>query len=198
MGVTMSGVLAGLLIIGVGAGLIGLWYMLSLQGANNTLVALDQRCDTALADIDVHLKHRHDLIPGLVEVTKGLAKQERDLILGLAKTRADALAAVAPQMRLKAEGNLSTQIGSLLSAAEQYPELRSLPEFGQLRHELVSCAERITASRRFYNLAIEEYNTAIRSYPGCVIAQRRNMSTRQPYDLGVERMLLDEPIAIAF
>lgn len=194
----MSGVLAGLLIIGVGAAMIGLWFILSIFGANNTLVALDQRCDTALADIDVHLKHRHDLIPGLVEVTKGLANQERELILGIAKARADALCAVAPQVRLEAEGNLTAQIGTLLTAAEKYPELRSLPEFGQLRQELVGCAERITASRRFYNLAIEEYNTAVRSYPGCIIAQRRNMATRQPYDLGVERMLIDEPIAIAF
>ena len=48
----------------------------------NTLVALDQRCETAFADIDVHLKHRHNLIPGLVEVVKGVTGHERALVLG--------------------------------------------------------------------------------------------------------------------
>ena len=38
---------------------------------HNRLVALDQRCDTAFGDIDVHLKHRHNLIPPLVETVRG-------------------------------------------------------------------------------------------------------------------------------
>ena len=197
-GAAVSVILTALAIVVILAVFSCLWVLLSIQSANNTLVALDQRCNTAQADIDVQLRHRHDLIPSLVEVTKGLATQERELLLGLAQTRAQAMTAMAPQLRMQAEGNLTSQIGTLLAAAERYPELRSLPEFGELRRELVDCADRITASRRFFNLAIEEYNTAIRSYPGCLIAQRRNMNTRQPFDLGIERMLLDEPVAVKF
>ena len=164
----------------------------------NTLVALDQRCETALADIDVHLKHRHNLIPGLVEVVKGVAGHERTLVLGVAESRAEALAAVAPAAKLKAERDLTNKVVTLLSNAEKYPELRAIPEFAQLRQQLVECENRITAARRFYNLAIEEYNISLRQFPGSYIATKRRMNSRQVYDLGFERVLVDEPMSFAF
>lgn len=164
----------------------------------NTLVALDQRCETAFADIDVHLKHRHNLVPGLVEVVKGVAGHEKALVLGVAEARAEALAALAPTARLKAERDLSNKVTTLLASAEKYPELRAIPEFANLRGQLVECENRITAARRFFNLAIEEYNVALRQWPGSIVATKRRMSSRQPYDLGVERVLVDEPLAFAF
>ncbi|MCO5131820.1 MAG: LemA family protein [Xanthobacteraceae bacterium] len=164
---------------------------------SNTLVALDQRCETAFSDIDVHLKHRSNLIPGLVSVVKGLASHEKDLILGVKDARAKALAAAAPAVKLKAERNLSAQVGTLLSAVEKYPEIRALPEFAQLRQQLVDCENRITAARRFHNLAIEEYNTVLRQFPGSWIGPRQRMNSRQSYDLGIERVLIDEPVSIA-
>lgn len=165
---------------------------------NNLLVALDQRCVTAFADIDVHLKHRHNLIPGLVSVVKGTAGHEKEIVLGVVEARAKALGAMSSEVRLEAEGNLTAHVGALLATAEKYPELRALPEFSNLRKELVDCENRITAARRFFNLAIEEYNTTLRSFPASWIAQKRRMTTRQPYDLGVERVLIDEPVSIAF
>ncbi len=180
------------------AALVALHLFRTYTGTLNLLVALDQRCETAFSDIDVHLKHRHNLIPGLVQVVKGVAGHEKELVLGVAEARAKALGAVAPGIRLKAEGNLTAQIGTLLSAVEKYPELKALPEFTHLRQQLVGCEDRITAARRFYNLAIEEYNTVLRQFPGSYIARKRRMNSRQGYDLGVERVILDEPVAIAF
>lgn len=168
------------------------------QATNNMIVALDQRCNTALADIDVHLKHRHNLIPGLVEVVKGVKGHETEMVLGIVQARTEALKALQGNIKLKAEGNLTAQIGTLLSSAEKSPELRALPEFANLRNELKACEERITAARRFYNLAIEEYNIAIRQFPGNKIATKMRLSTRQPFDLGVERVLIDEPLALSF
>ena len=192
---TILGVLATLLLIAAAAVALA---VRSWANTVNTLVALDARCDTAFADIDVHLKHRHNLIPGLVEVVKGVAGHERALVLGVAEARAAALAALAPQAKLKAERDLSNKMTTLLATAEKYPELRAAPEFGQLRSQLVDCENRITASRRFFNLAIEEYNIAIKSWPGSHVAAKRRMSSRQPYDLGIERVLVDEPVSFAF
>ena len=163
----------------------------------NTLVALDERCGTALADIDVHLKHRHNLIPGLVEVVKGVSGHEREVVLGVAQARVDALAATGRAAKLKAERDLGAKVVTLLASAEQHPELRAIPEFGQLRQQLIDCENRITASRRFFNLAVEEYNVSLRQFPGSYIAARRQLSGRQPYDLGVERVLVDEPLSFA-
>src|SRR6185312_13307745 len=72
---------------------------------HNRLVALDQRCETAFGDIDVHLKHRHNLIPPLVETVRGFVKHESDILLGVTQARADALKAVTPEMQLTAEKN---------------------------------------------------------------------------------------------
>lgn len=177
---------------------IALLVVVKYARTGNTLVALDQRCTTAAADIDVHLKHRHNLIPGLVEVAKGVAGHERSLVLGIAEARAAALAATGPTAKLKAERDLSSRVNTLLVAAQTYPELRAVPEFGQLRQQLVDCENRITASRRFFNLSVEEYNVTLAQFPGSYVGAKRRMSSRQPYDLGVERVLIDEPVAFAF
>src|SRR6202030_1425596 len=70
---------------------------------HNRLVALDQRCDTAFGDIDVHLKHRHNLIPPLVETVRGFSKHESEVLQSVTAARAEALQAASPEMRLSAE-----------------------------------------------------------------------------------------------
>jgi len=165
---------------------------------HNRLVALDQRCDTAFGDIDVHLKHRHNLIPPLVETVRGFAKHENDILLGVTRARAEALQATSPDMRLSAEQNLTQNINALIGAAERYPELKASTHFSELRQELVDVENRVTASRRFYNLAVEEYGTTLRQFPGSTIGRLFKMNVRMRFDLGIERVLIDEPLAVKF
>lgn len=166
--------------------------------SHNRLVALDQRCDTAFADVDVHLKHRQNLVPGLVETVRGFAKHESDILLGVTQARAEALQAVAPEMRLSAEKELTQNINALISMADRYPELKASAHFTELRRELVDAENRITASRRFYNLAVGEYDATVRQFPGSFIARLFKMNLRMPFDLGIERVLIDEPVSIKF
>ena len=165
---------------------------------HNRLVALDQRCDTAFGDIDVHLKHRHNLIPPLVETVRGFAKHESEILQGVNQARAEALQATSPEMRLSAEQNLTQNINALIGAAERYPELKASTHFSDLRRELVDAENRVTASRRFYNLAVEEYGTTLRQFPGSYIGRLFRMNGRMRFDLGIERVLIDEPLAIKF
>src|ERR671932_294487 len=111
-------------VIGVVAGSIALIVYAGFA-TYNRLVALDQRCDTAFADIDVHLKHRHNLIPGLVETVRGFANHEHEILLGITQARTDALKAVTPDMRLEAEKNITQQINALIGMAERYPDLKA-------------------------------------------------------------------------
>jgi LemA protein len=165
---------------------------------HNRLVALDQRCDTAFGDIDVHLKHRHNLIPPLVETVRGFANHESDILLGVTAARAEALQAASPDMRLSAEQNLTQNINALIGMAERYPELKASTHFSELRRELVDVENRVTASRRFYNLAVEEYATTLRQFPGSTIGRLFRMNVRMRFDLGIERVLIDEPLAVKF
>lgn len=165
---------------------------------HNRLVALDQRCETAFGDVDVHLKHRHNLIPPLVETVRGFTKHESEILNGITAARAQALHATSPDLRLSAEQNLTQNINALIGMAERYPELKASEHFRDLRRELVDAENRVTASRRFYNLAVEEYDTTLRQFPGSAIGRMFNMSGRMRFDLGIERMLIDEPLAIKF
>lgn len=169
-----------------------------LLATNNRLMALDQRCDTAFADIDVHLKHRQNLIPGLVETVRGYAGHEREILLGISHARATALNATGPEARLTAERDLTQSITALIGAAERYPELRGSEHFAALRNELIDAENRITASRRFYNLAVGEYGATLRQFPGSYLARLRKLNVRMPFDLGIERVLVDEPVSIRF
>ena len=58
---------------------------------------------------------------------------------------------------------------------------------------IIDAENRVTASRRFYNLAVEEYGITLRQFPGSYIARLRKMSVRMPFDLGIERVLVDDP-----
>jgi LemA protein len=165
---------------------------------HNRLVALDQRCETAFGDIDAHLKHRHNLIPPLVEMVRGFAKHESDILLGVTQARAEALQASSPDIRLSAEQNLTQNINALIGMAERFPELKASAHFGELRRELVDAENRVTASRRFYNLAVEEYDTTLRQFPGSQIGRLFKMNSRARFDLGIERVLIDEPLAVKF
>ena len=172
--------------------------LLAAWAAHNRLVALDQRCETAFADIDVHLKHRQNLIPSLVETVRGYAKHESEILLGVTKARAEAAQAVAPEMRLSAEAHLTQNINALIGMAERYPELKASGHFSDLRQELVDAENRITASRRFYNLAVGEYGATLRQFPASAVAKFCKMNVRMPFDLGIERVLIDEPAPIKF
>jgi LemA protein len=162
---------------------------------HNRLVALDQRYDATFGDIDVHLKHRHNLTPPLVETVRGFTKHESDVLLGVTQARAAALQTATPEMQLTAEKNLTQNIIALIGMADRYPELKASTHFADLRRELVDAENRITASRRFYNLAVERCATTLRRFPGSCIGRLAKMNVWLPFDLGIERVLIDEPLA---
>jgi LemA protein len=164
----------------------------------NRLMALDERCNTAFADVDVQLKYRHSVIPGLVETVRGYAKHEQAVLTEVTQARAAALGAAGSESRLHAETQVGQSISSLMSVAENYPELQASPHFRELRMELADAENRIAASRRFYNLAVDEFNATLRQFPGNLIGGAGRLGRRAPFDLGVERILLDEPVSFRF
>jgi len=164
----------------------------------NRLMALDERCDTAFADVDVQLKHRHNLVPGLVETVRGYAGHERDVLTQVTQARASALQATSPEMRLDAETQFGQSITSLLSIVERYPDLQASGHFRDLRTELTDAENRISGARRFYNHSVDEFNATLRQFPGNMIGVALRLARRKPFDLGVERILLDEPVAVRF
>ncbi|HET9353322.1 MAG TPA: LemA family protein [Sphingomicrobium sp.] len=166
---------------------------------NNRLQALDMRCNTAAADIDAQLKHRHNLIPGLVEAVRGFMGHENEVLIAVAEANAAALGATTAMARHQAETMLGNSVNSLLSAAQLYPDLKASGHFKDLEQQLIDVENRVTAARRFYNLAIEEYNTQLGIFPGNLVARLQKRVNRAPFRLeDGARTEIDAPLAFKF
>lgn len=152
----------------------------------NGLVSKRQRCNQAFADIDVQLKQRQNLIPNLVETVKGYATHEQDTLQQVIEARNAAMAASNPGDMAQAETVLSGALRNLFALAESYPDLKASTNFTQLQQELSLIEDKLAAARRFYNSAVQDYNTAREQFPGSIIASSFNFESRGFFDVGIE------------
>ncbi len=167
-------------------------------GIYNGLVAKRQRCNQAFADIDVQLKQRQNLIPNLVETVKGYAAHEKETLDAVIQARQGAVSANTPGEMGAAEGVLGQALGRLFALAEAYPDLKANQNFMDLQDELAVIEDKIAAARRFYNSAVQEYNTAREQFPGSLVAGSFNFEPREFFDLGEDRAAMSTPPEVKF
>jgi LemA protein len=164
----------------------------------NGLVALRQRTNQAFADVDVQLKQRHDLIPNLVETVKGYASHERGTLEAVIAARNAAMAAKGPGQQAQAENVLTKALGGLFALAEAYPDLKANTNFQQLQTELSDIENKLAAARRFFNNAVQEYNTAIEQLPAALFAGALGFVRREFFDVGEARAQLETAPSVKF
>ncbi len=167
-------------------------------GIYNGLVAKRQRCNQAFADIDVQLKQRQNLIPNLVETVKGYAAHEKETLDAVIQARQGAVSASTPGEMGAAEGMLGHALGKLFALAEAYPDLKANQNFMDLQDELAVIEDKIAAARRFYNSAVQDYNTAREQFPGSLVAGTFNFEPRESFDLGEDRAAMSTPPEVKF
>jgi LemA protein len=143
---------------------------LYLFSAYNRLVTLDEGIKAAWAQIDNQLQRRADLIPNLVETTKGFAAQERTILETIANARARLAGARDPRERVAASDELSGALSRLLVVVENYPQLKSDATFIRLMDELAGTENRLSVERKRYNDRVVEFNQTIRRFPGSTVA----------------------------
>jgi LemA protein len=159
-----------------------------------------KRVSQAFADIDVQLKLRHDLIPNLVETVKGYAAHERGTLEAVVQARNAAISAQAqgPAQMAAAENQLTGALRQLFALSEAYPDLKANQNFQQLQAEISDVENKIAASRRFFNNAVQEYNTGIEQFPAALFAASMGFSRREFFDLGESRVTLDQAPQVKF
>ncbi|MEZ5817762.1 MAG: LemA family protein [Hyphomicrobiaceae bacterium] len=162
----------------------------------NRLAVLARRCEQAFADVDVQLRHRHDLIPSLVETVRSFAGHEAAILDSVMKARTDALRAVGSADKLEAETMLTSSINKLLAVVEANPTIQAGSHFAELRGELVDVNNKISAARRFFNLAVGEYNGVLDQFPGNLIGRRFGLREKRAYSLGLDRVFVEEAPAV--
>ncbi len=164
----------------------------------NGLVAMRQRVNEAFADVDVQLRQRHDLVPNLVETVKGYAAHERGTLDEVVKARNAAVTAQGPTQQAAAENMLSGALRQLFALSENYPNLKANANFQQLQAELTDLESKIAASRRFFNNAVQEYNTGIQRFPAALFASAFGFPQKDYFDLGGDRQAETAAPAVKF
>ena len=173
----MGPLLIGLIVIAA----IALFAVMLVVGKYNGLVALRNRFKNAWAQIDVQLKRRYDLIPNLVETTKGYLKHERGTLEAVIAARNSAFSAngkvaanpgdpEAMKALSSAEGSLSGALGRLFALSEAYPDLKANTSMNQLMEELTSTENKVSFARQAYNDSVMAYNTGREVFPTNIIA----------------------------
>jgi len=149
-----------------GLALAALVVGLQLSGCGyNTLVSQKEAIGGQWSQVENQLQRRADLIPNLVEVTKGYATHEKDVFDNIAKARAQMLGAKTRDAQMDAANMMSGALGRLLALAEAYPQLKADAQFARLSDELAGTENRIATERRRYNDMVQTYNTSVKSLP---------------------------------
>jgi LemA protein len=136
----------------------------------NRFVSQEEGVKAQWAQVDNQLQRRNDLIPNLVESTKGFAQQERDVFNAIAESRTKLAGAQTPEQKIQAANDQSSALARLLVVVENYPLLKSNETFARLMDELAGTENRIAVERMRYNEKVQEYNTARRSFPANITA----------------------------
>lgn len=178
-------------IIGIVAVALG-WFIATFNG----FIRLVNRVKEAMADINVQLKRRYDLIPNLVETVKGYAAHEREVLEKVTEARTAAMNAQGMAEKTKAENALAGTLKTLFAVSENYPQLKANENFLELQRELSDTENKIQAARRFYNTNARDLNIKIESFPANVVAKFFSFSLVEFFEL--EEEAAKEPIKVQF
>lgn len=149
----------------------------------NNLTELDESAEAAWAQVENQLKRRADLIPNLLEVVKGFAAQEKEILANIADARTKYSGADTPEEYAEAEESFTNAVSGLNIIVENYPELKSNQVFQDLQAELAGTENKISTERMRYNEVIEVYNRKIRRFPSNLTAKLFGFDKRQYFEI---------------
>jgi len=155
------------------------WYM----GKRNVFITQEESLNAAWAEIDNQLQRRLDLIPNLVATVKGYAAHESEVFTGIADARSKLAGAGSVEEKAEGYGELQGALSRLLVVVESYPQLQANANFIRLQDELAGTENRLTVARKRYNDEVKIFNTAIRMYPGSIIAGSLGMEKRSYFEI---------------
>lgn len=156
-----------------------------IAGLYNNLVHMRNNREAAFANIDVQLKQRHDLIPQLVDTVKAYAAHEKGLLESVTAARTAAMNATSINDKITAENQLSTALSGLRVSMEAYPDLKANQNFLQLQNEIADMENKLAATRRFFNSATKELNTAVQTFPANLFAGMFGFHTEPMFEVPI-------------
>ena len=177
---------------------------LTLSGCGyNTLQSTDENIKASWAEVLNQYQRRADLVPNLVNVVKGYAAHEKDVLIQVTEARARVGAIQATpelvndeaafQKFIAAQGQMTSAISRLLLVAENYPQLKADGLFRDLQAQLEGTENRITVARNRYIDAVKEYNVIVRSFPSNLTAMMFGHKPKPSFTVENERAIAVPP-----
>lgn len=170
--------------------LIGLMLMgFSLSGCGyNELQTTDEQITASWSEVLNQYQRRADLVPNLVNVVKGYASHESEVLTRVTEARARVGSIQATPDLINdneaftrfqdAQGELSAALTRLVAVAENYPQLKADGLFRDLQAQLEGTENRIAVARNRYINAVREYNVTVRSFPTNLTAMMFGYKTK--------------------
>jgi len=156
--------------------------ILILTSSYNGLVDRELKVDQSVADLDVQLQRRFDLIPNLVKSVEGALEQEREIIGKVTEARTKYASAASGNDRVAAAGELEGALSRLLVVVESYPQVASLQNVRDLQVQLEGTENRVAQARRSYNETVTDFNRAVRRFPRSIIAAMFSFEKRTLFE----------------
>ena len=160
--------------------LVVLVFALWAVGIYNGIVGRNEAVSKAWATVESQYQRRLDLIPNLVETVKGSAKFEKDTLSAVVEARSRVGSMTIDKKVLEdpasfkkfeeAQAGLSSALSRLMVVVEKYPDIKSTQGFRDLQVQLEGTENRIAVARNDFNAASQDYNTAIKVFPGALVA----------------------------
>ncbi|MFN7589162.1 MAG: LemA family protein [Planctomycetota bacterium] len=142
--------------------LVPQWWLLT----HNRLVRLRQQVRATQQQIAIELAQRTTLVPNLLEVVKGYAGHEQELLTKLTAIRSGG--DVDSKVRGEVAAVAATR--SMLLLHERHPDLKSDASYRDLHDRLWAIEEKIAHARSMYNDVVSEWNTRLEQFPSSFVA----------------------------
>ena len=150
----------------------------------NSLVAKKNQVENIFASVDTVLKKRYDLIPNLVASVSKYMEHEKSLLEEVTKLRSEANKAnISNAHKMALDTKVSSALGSIMVAVENYPDLKANQNVMHLQHTLHEIEEQISAARRSYNQAVTDYNNALEMIPTNIMASAMNYRRKEVFEI---------------
>ena len=162
---------------------------LTLSGCGyNTLQVKDEAVTAAWSEVQNQYQRRADLVPNLVNVVKGYAKHEEQVLTEVTQARANVAGLKVDKEVLEdpalfqkyqeAQAQMTGALSRLIAVSENYPDLKANEQFRDLQVQLEGTENRIAVARNRYISTVQDFNSYARPFPQVMTAKVIGMDTK--------------------
>jgi LemA protein len=169
----------------------------------NAFQTSDEDVKAAWAEVLNQYQRRADLVPNLVNVVKGYAAHEKDVLTQVtdARSRVGSIQATPELLNdegafkkfIAAQGEMTGALSRLMVVAENYPQLKADGMFRDLQAQLEGTENRITVARNRFIAAVKEFNIMVRQFPTNLTAMMFGYKTKPSFTVEDEKAIAVPP-----